>query len=266
MACKGAIAVDLHLADKVVCVTGSSRGIGLAIAEAFLQEGARVVLTGRDERHLATAWATLGERWGADHLFQFSGDLTQDEVIHKCIEAIRSQWGRLDVLVANLGTGRGRMGWALHHEDWTNLLGANLVAASLMVAHAVPLMRQGGGGSVTLIASLAGLESLPAPIPYTSAKAGLIALGKALSRELAVDHIRVNVVAPGNIYFPNGVWDRKQREDSHAVEAYLRSEVPMNRFGRPEEVADTVAFVSSSRAAFLTGASIVVDGGQSRAW
>lgn len=258
--------MDLHLADKVVCVTGSSRGIGLAIAESFLQEGARVVLTGRDERHLATVSATLRERWGADRLLQFAGDLTQDEVIQESVEAIRSRWGRLDVLVANLGTGRGIRGWALHHEDWTNLLGANLIAASLVVTHAVPLMRQGGGGSITFIASLAGLESLPAPLPYTSAKAGLIALGKVLSRELAPHHIRVNVVAPGNIYFPDGVWDRKQREDPHAVETYLKVEVPMNRLGRPQEVADMVAFVSSSRAAFLTGASIVVDGGQSRSW
>ena len=225
-----------------------------------------MVLTGRDEHRLAATGAALRERWGADRLCQFSGDLTRDDVIHKCVEAIRAQWGKLDILVANLGSGRGKMGSALNSEDWANLLGVNLVAASLMVSHAVPLIRQGGGGCVTLIASLAGLESLPAPIPYTSAKAGLIALGKALSRELAVDKIRVNVVAPGNIHFPDGVWDRKQREDPHAVEAYLRTEVPMQRFGRVEEVADAVAFVSSSRATFLTGASIVVDGGQSRAW
>lgn len=258
--------MDLQLADKVVCVTGSSRGIGRAIAEAFLREGARVVLTGRDEGHLATTSMTLSERWGADRLLVFPGDLTHDGVIQRCVEAIHSQWRRLDILVANLGTGRGKTGWALHPEDWENLLGANLIAASSMVTHAVPLLRQGGGGSVTFIASLAGLEALPAPIPYASAKAGLIALSKALSRELASYQIRVNVVAPGNIYFPEGVWDRKQREDPHAVEAYLHSEVPMKRFGMPEEVADTVAFISSSRAAFMTGACIVVDGGQSRAW
>lgn len=258
--------MDLKLADKVVCVTGSSRGIGRAIAEAFLEEGARVVLTGRDGDRLNVTAAMLRTRWGTDRLLQFPGDLTEAEVIRRCIDEIRSQWGRLDVLVANLGTGRGRMGWALHHEDWANLLGTNLIAASSMVTHAVPLMRQGGGGSVTLIASLAGLECLPAPIPYTSAKAGLIAFGKALSRELAADHIRVNVVAPGNIFFSDGVWDHKQREDPHATEGYLKSEVPMRRFGSAEEVADTVAFVSSARAAFITGACIVVDGGQSRGW
>ena len=258
--------MDLQLADKVVCVTGSSRGIGRAIAQAFLQEGARVVLTGRNKDHLTTTGAMLSEQWGADRLLLFPGDLTHNGVIQGCVEAIRSQWQRLDVLVANLGTGRGKAGWALHPEDWESLLGANLIAASSMVTHAVPLIRQGEGGSVIFIASLAGMEALPAPIPYASAKAGLIALSKALSRELASYHIRVNVVAPGNIYFSEGVWDHKQREDPHAVEAYLHGEVPMKRFGTPEEVASTVAFMSSSRAAFMTGSCVVVDGGQSRAW
>lgn len=258
--------MDFELIDKVVCVTGSSQGIGRAIAEAFLEEGARVVLTGRNEDRLQETAAMFGKRWGNDRLLVIPGDLTKVEVIQRCVGEVRTRWQRLDVLVANLGTGRGQMGWALHPEDWANLLNVNLIAASSIITHAVPLMRESGGGSVTLIASLAGLESVPAPIPYVSAKAGVIALGKALSRELAPDDIRVNVVAPGNIYFPDGVWDRKQREDPHATEVYVRSEVPMRRFGSPKEVADTVAFVSSSRAAFITGACIVVDGGQSRGW
>ncbi|MGH7258702.1 MAG: SDR family NAD(P)-dependent oxidoreductase [Nitrospiraceae bacterium] len=258
--------MDLRLTDKVACVTGSSRGIGQAIADAFLREGARVVLTGRNEARLATAATALKDRWGGDRIFVFPGDLTKNGVIQECIEAIQSQWHRLDIVVANLGTGRGKTGWALSFEDWEQLLSANLIAASLMVTHAVPLMRQSGGGSVTFIASIAGLEALRAPIPYASAKAGLIVLSKTLSRELAADQIRVNVVAPGNIWFAEGVWDRKQREDPSGVESYLRLEVPMKRFGNPEEIADTVAFVSSSRASFITGACIVVDGGQSRAW
>ena len=225
-----------------------------------------MVLTGRDEAGLAAAAAALKDRWGGDRILVFPGDLTSNPVIQKCIEAVRSRWRRLDILVANLGTGRGKKGWALAPEDWEPLLSANLIAASLMVTHAVPLMRQGGGGSVTIIASIAGLEALPAPIPYAAAKAGLIALSKALSRELAADRIRVNVVAPGNIWFPEGVWDRKQREDPSGVDSYLRLEVPMKRFGTSEEVADTVAFVSSSRASFIAGACVVVDGGQSRAW
>ena len=258
--------MDFELVDKVVCVTGSSQGIGRAIAEVFLEEGARVVLTGRDEARLNETAAIFGRQWGHDRLLIVPGDLTKVEMIKRCIDEIRSQWRRLDVLVANLGTGRGRMGWALHHEDWVELLNVNLIAASSMVTHAVPLLREDGGGSVTLIASLAGLESLPAPIPYASAKAGVIAYGKMLSRELATDHIRVNVVAPGNIDFPGGVWDRKRREDPDAINAYVKGEVPMRRFGRAKEVADTVAFVNSSRASFITGACIVVDGGQSRGW
>jgi 3-oxoacyl-[acyl-carrier protein] reductase len=258
--------MDLGLKDKVACVTGSSRGIGRAVAAALLREGAFVMVTGRDEAALADAVGGVGKEWGADRVASFVGDLTEDRVVEGCIEAVRLRWGRLDVLVANVGSGRGKVGWDLDAEAWKGLLSTNLVASSIIVSKAVPLMRQRGGGSIALIGSIAGLEAGPAPIPYASAKAGLMALNKSLSRELAPHNVRVNLVAPGNICFEGGVWDRKRRDDAAGVDQYLRSEVPMKRFGTPEEVADTVAFICSSRASFMTGACVVVDGGQVRTW
>ncbi len=258
--------MDLQLKDKVACVTGSSRGIGRAIAAALLREGALVMVTGRDEATLDDTTASLVKKWGADRVASYAGDLTQDRIVEGCIESVRIRWGRLDVMVANVGTGRGKTGWNLSAEAWEGLLSTNLVASSVIVSKAVPLMRQSGGGSIVLIGSIAGLEASPAPIPYASAKAGLLALNKSLSRELASYNVRVNLVAPGNILFEGGVWDHKRRDDAAGVDKYIQAEVPMKRFGTPEEVADTVVFICSPCASFMTGACVVVDGGQVRTW
>ncbi len=258
--------MDLHLYDTVACVTGSSRGIGRAIAAALLREGARVMLTARGEQALLETAATFQSKWGADRVGTYAGDLTEGRTIQNCVNAIRTRWGRLDILVANVGSGRGKPGWDLEEDSWTELLKTNLVASSLMVAQAVPLMKQSPVGSVVLIGSIAGVEAGPAPIPYSCAKVGLLALNKTLARELADQHIRVNLVAPGNIFVSGGVWDRKRREDADCVDRYIQAEVPLKRFGTPEEIADTTAFICSPRASFMTGACIVVDGGQVRTW
>ncbi len=126
---------------------------------------------------------------------------------------------------------------------------------------ALPLLIE-SRGSATLIGSIAGLEGLPAPLPYSAAKAALVAYANNLSRLVADQGVRINLVAPGNIIFPGSVWERKAAEDSDGVARYLAAEVPMNRFGKPEEIADLVAFLSSARASFITGACIVADGGQ----
>lgn len=258
--------MELGLADKIACVSGSTRGIGLAVAEALLREGARVAISGRTADGVTKAAAGLGARWGKDRVLGHRGDLTQEGVIAEFLSAVVQTWGGLDIVVANLGSGAGVKGWQVDTAEWTRLLDLNLVGSARLASGAVTELKKRGGGSIVLIASLAGVEALPAPIPYGAAKAGVVALGKLLARQLAPDGIRVNVVAPGNILFPGSVWERKSGEDPSGVAAYLAAEVPMARLGKLEEVADTVAFLSSSRASFITGACILVDGGQARGW
>lgn len=258
--------MDLELNDKLACVTGSSRGIGRAIAESLLREGARVMITGRGADDLDRTHEEFSERWGESRVSKFQGDLTEERTIQRCVEVLYETWEGLDILVANIGSGRSQTGSDLRAEEWMRMLSLNLVSAALIANQVVSLLQARGGGSITFVGSLAGLEVLPAPIPYASAKAGLVALGKMLSRQLASRQIRVNIVAPGNILFPGGVWQHKLEENLQGVTAYLETEVPMKRLGTPAEVADTVAFVSSSRASFITGACVVVDGGQSKGW
>ena len=247
-------------------MTGATRGIGRSIANEYLKEGARVAISGRTQKDLDRVTSEFKDRWGQDRVLSFKGDLTLKETVKEYIEIIGERWSGLDILIANLGSSKGPSGWKIEQEEWQDALKLNLIAGSLIVNHAVPLMRSRGGGTIIFISSLAGVESLPAPISYSCAKSSIMTLGKLLSRSLAEENIRVNVVAPGNILSPGGVWERKLNENSDRVKDYINGEVPVKRLGSPEEVANVVMFLSSARASFITGACLVVDGGQSRGW
>jgi 3-oxoacyl-[acyl-carrier protein] reductase len=126
------------------------------------------------------------------------------------------------------------------------------------------LLASGRGGSILYIASIVALEATAAPLPYSAAKAALVNYAKNLARQLGPKQVRVNTIAPGNIYFPGGSWERRLNERRKAVEAMLQNEVPLQRFGTPEEIASLAAYLCSPLAAFATGACFVVDGGQTR--
>ena len=256
--------MDLHLDEKVALVAGSSRGIGLATARAFLAEGCRTIITGRDSAALGIARNALESEFDQDRVLAFEGDLRDSAVIAALMSSINERWGRLDCLVANVGTGRGPLGWDLEESDWSRLLEENLSCTYRLVRQVLPAMAQSRQGSIVLVASIVGLESTLAPLPYSAAKAALINYGKNLARQVGSFNVRVNSVAPGNVLFPGGSWERHLAERRDEVLHQIESEVPMNRFGRPEEIADVIVFLSSERAAFITGSCVVVDGGQTR--
>ncbi len=258
--------MDLKLLGSVVFLAGSSRGIGRAIAAALLEEGARVVLTGRDAGALARTHeelsAALPDRTS---VLAIAGDLSVPEnVIHALGETIRS-FGRLDHLVANLGTGAGRPGWQQPEAEWARLFEANLFTSIRVAQASIPYLRESTSASILFISSIVALEATEAPLPYSAAKAALTNYSKNLSRLLAPEKIRVNTICPGNILFAGGSWERKLADHRDAVEAMLVSQVPQKRFGTPEEVASLAAWLCSPRAAFTTGSTFVIDGGQTRA-
>jgi 3-oxoacyl-[acyl-carrier protein] reductase len=256
--------VDLDLRDAVVLVAGSTRGIGLATASAFLAEGCRTIITGRDRDGLATARTVLEAESDSDRLMAFEGDLSKPAVIDGLLAAIDERWGRLDCLVANIGSGRGPVGWDLQEADWHRLTEENVSSSYRLVQKVLPAMIKSQKGSIVLVASIAGLESSPAPLPYSAAKAALVSYGKNLSRQVGQFNVRVNSVAPGNVLFPGGSWERHLTERRDEVLHQIESEVPLRRFGQPHEIADLIVFLSSDRAAFITGSCLVVDGGQMR--
>jgi 3-oxoacyl-[acyl-carrier protein] reductase len=252
--------MDLGLAGKLCLVSGASRGIGRAIALALAGEGARVAAVARGAEDLAALAAALP---GGPHV-TIVADVTTAAGADLAIAEAVAALGGLDVVVANVGKSFARTAQAMDDEDLARSLDVNLWSTARIAQRAAPHLQARGGGSITMIASIWGREAGGAP-GYNVAKAGVIALAKALARDYAAAQIRVNSVAPGSILFPGGGWARRQAADPEGIADMVRRELPLGRFGAPEEVADVVTFLASPRAAWVNGACVVVDGGQSRA-
>ena len=258
--------MDLQLGGKVAFIAGSSRGIGLAVAKAFLREGARIVISGRHAESLQAAQATLASAAEPSRVLAVQGDLTDPVDIQRALGHIMDAYGGIDAVVANIGSGSARGGWDVSLDEWRSVLTTNLLGGMALASAALPQLIARSGGSLTFISSIAGREAIDAPVTYSAAKAALQGAVKSLSRLVATQGIRVNAIAPGNIRFPGGSWEQQLAERPEQVDAYIRSEVPMRRFGQPEEVADAVVFLASPRSSFITGACLVVDGGQTRSF
>jgi 3-oxoacyl-[acyl-carrier protein] reductase len=253
--------MELGLFDKCCLVAGASRGIGRAIAIALAREGGRVAAVARGEPDLAK----LMEELSGGHHAMIVADVATADGADKAIASCVDQLGGIDVVIANVGKSFAREAAAMDDADLAASLDMNLWPAARIAQRAVPHLAARGGGSITMISSLYGREAGGAP-GYNVAKAGVIALAKALARDYAPRGIRVNSIAPGSILFPGGGWDRKRAADPDGIAAFVAREIPAGRFGTVEEVADVVAFVASPRARWITGACIPVDGGQGRAF
>lgn len=252
--------MHLELEGKRILIAGGSRGIGLAIAEAFLREGARVMLIARSPEPLKRAADRLVSEHGSDRVLAFPADCTNANAWPYIIEKIRSMWGGLDAAVANVGDGRGLHDALPDPEHFAITWRMNFSAAEHTARAAMPLL-QSGSGSLLFISSIAGLEAIGAPTDYSVAKTAILALSKQLSRKLAPT-VRVNCLAPGNVCFPGGSWDAKIKAEPERIRSLINATVPLRRFAQPMEIADAAVFLCSSRASFITGACLVVDGGQ----
>lgn len=256
--------MDLQLRDKVALVTGSSRGLGLASASALAREGCRVCICARGEERLVEAAAALERAaGGSGRILAVRADLTDPDDLGAVVGRTVDTFGRLDVLVNNVGRAGGGGLLEATDDDWRAAFDDTLYPAIRASRLAVPHMQRAGGGAIIMIASIWGREA-GGRMTYNAVKAAEISLAKALAQQLAGDNIRVNSVAPGSISFPGGSWHRRQAEDPAGMAEFVRRNLPFGRFGRAEEVGDVVAFLASPRASWISGASVTVDGCQSR--
>ena len=255
--------MNLQLTDKIALVTGSSRGLGLASARALIDEGCKVAICARGTERLEQAADALRRGGAADRVLAVPADLAAGEGVETVVRRTVETFGGLDVLVNNVGRAGGGGIVQASDAEWQSAFDETLFPAVRASRLAVPHMRERDGGAIIMIASIWGRES-GGRMTYNAVKAAEISLAKSMARELAPDNIRVNSVAPGSISFPGGSWHRRQQEDPEGMAAFVRDQLPFGRFGRAEEVGAVVAFLASPRASWVSGASVTVDGCQSR--
>jgi len=252
--------MNLELKEKVVVVTGASRGIGKAITFGFAEEGVRLSICGRDSENLENVVNEL--KTHNIEIFSKPTDVTDANQVHAFMTQTLERFGKIDVVVNNVGGSRWTPLNEITDDEWHEILDLNLVSATRINRHAIPVMQKQGGGVLLMITSIYGREG-GGHITYNAAKAAEISMTKSLAKELAADNIRVNSIAPGSILFPGGGWDRRIKADPEKMKAFVESEMPLGRFGKPEEIANVAVFLASNRASLVTGACINVDGCQS---
>lgn len=251
--------MNLNLSKKIALVTGSSRGIGRAIAEALHAEGCQLVLNGRNATDLAAVSATLPGS------LAIVADMMRPEDVQGVITEVLGKFGRLDVLVCNVGSGRSVPPGCETAEEWQRVFAHNLWSTTNTVEAAREALAL-SKGSIVCVSSICGLEVIEgAPVTYSAAKGALHAYVRGIARPLGKQGVRINAVAPGNIVFEGSVWAMKLVEDAVGVQAMLDKNVAIGRLGTPEEVASLVTYLASPCAAFATGAIWTLDGGQAHA-
>lgn len=239
---------------KIAIVSGSSRGIGKAIAKQLLEFGDRVYINGRTAADVEKTVKELGSEarpWVAD--------LTNESIVKEGLARIAKQEGRIDHVIANVGSGKANPGVNLEPSEFREVFETNFFQTVHLCQHVLPYLKE---GHIVFISSIAGVESIGAPMPYNAAKAALLSYMKSLSDRVAADKIQVNAISPGNVIFAGGRWEEKLNENREAVEKMIHDKVPMRKFVRPEDVARGVRFLLESP--MITGHNLIIDGGQVR--
>jgi NAD(P)-dependent dehydrogenase (short-subunit alcohol dehydrogenase family) len=246
-----------RLVGRIALVTGSATGIGRATAERLAREGAKVIAGVADEGQ------RLEVASSAPELHAMTLDVRSEVDWERAVTRAEEAHGGLDILVNNAGIHRPGTALETTRDTWEEVMAVNLWGTFLGCKTAIPAMRRRSGGAIVNLASINALDGVPGALAYSASKGGIIAMTRALAMEHVGDRIRVNCVCPGSVVTP--ITDRiiRNAPDPEARRANMMARHPMNRIGRPEEVAAAIAFLASDDASFMTGLAVPVDGGRS---
>jgi NAD(P)-dependent dehydrogenase (short-subunit alcohol dehydrogenase family) len=245
-----------RLAGKVAIITGASRGIGAATARFFAREGAAVVLAARDKDALNAVSEEI--RTDGGQALAVPTDVRDPDAVKTLVRQALDAYGRVDIGFNNAAGGGGfpKPLAEITLEEYDSALQISLRGIFLAMKYEIPAMLDNGGGVIVNMSSTAGLDAVPGKAEYVASKHGVIGLTKTAALDYAQQNIRVNAVAPGPIL------TYRLKDAPEQGRDYLRSTVPMRRIGQPEEVAATVTWLCSDESSFITGATIIIDGGQ----
>ncbi|PWA08773.1 short-chain dehydrogenase [Pueribacillus theae] len=249
--------MELGLNGKVVLVTGGSKGIGKAIAKAFYDEGAKVAITARNKKELEQCQDEM------ETIFTYAGDMKDEAARKELVDVVLDKWGTIDILINNVGGSNGSTVAETELNLFRDAMELNFFSTVDLSRLVLPVMKERKNGAIINITSISGRESGSKPT-YNAAKAAAISFTKAMADEAIKDGIRVNGVAPGSILHPTSVWQTRVEADPEAMNQFVQEKIPAGRFGTAEEVANVVLFLASDKASWVVGATINVDGGQSK--
>ena len=247
--------MEIKFKSKNVVIAGGSRGIGRSIALAFAADGANVSICARGAESLAAAKAEIAKSGGRVHVAPC--DLADGAAVTRYVNEAAGALGGIDILVNN-ASGFGRTD---DEDGWARSVNIDLMSGVRASQAAVPHMEKSGGGAILNITSISGFAASTRTPPYAAVKAAMINYTQTQGLVLAPKKIRANSIAPGSIEFPGGVWDIAKRDNPKLYDGILRS-IPWGRLGTPEEIASVALFLCSDAARWITGQTIIVDGGQ----
>ncbi|WP_026692216.1 SDR family oxidoreductase [Peribacillus kribbensis] len=256
--------MNYHLSGKTALVAASSQGLGKAIAEALVKEGANVAITSRSEEKLMQVQEELSQLQKGRVVY-IAGDITSSEDIARIVEKTVTEFGTLDILINNAGGPPAGSFESLSDTEWQNSFELNLLSYIRLIREALPHMKKNGGRIVN-IASSSIKEPIPGLILSNTFRTAIVGLSKTLASELAPYNILINTAAPGRIATDrvrhlDEVNAEKSGQPVETVEEKMKGQIPLGRYGRPEEFANVVAFLVSDANTYMTGSSFLIDGG-----
>ncbi len=242
----------MRLNNKTAIITGGATGIGLACARLFTREGARVAIFGRRQDRLDQARKEIG-----DSVLAVQGDITHEQDIQRLVDTTLKELGKVDILINNAGTFTGGPLHETDAEAWDRVFNINMTGVFQLTRRVLPSMVEQGSGSIIHISSILGMVAMPQTAAYNASKGALNQFSKSIAVEYGAQGIRSNALCPGMI---ETEMTEELRSDTALMEEWIK-DYPLGRFGQPEEVAQACLFLASDESAFITGATLPIDGG-----